>query len=128
MIVMRNTPQLGGLWDDVTGAVTTAVKTAATVAVAPIKYGTQLNIAAGKALLSTAAPLVKTAASVAGKAAATAAGAATTVLSAAGQAVNAAKGGGYVPPPDTSNNMPIILAGVAAAGILGFALLRRHRA
>jgi hypothetical protein len=121
VIVMRSTPQLGGLWDSVTGAVTSAVKTAATVAVAPIKYGTQLNIAAGKALLSTAAPLVKSAASVAGKAA-------TTVLKDVGQTVAAVKGGGaYVPPPP-SDNMPIILAGVAAAGILGFAVLRRHRA
>jgi MYXO-CTERM domain-containing protein len=129
MIVMRSTPELGGLWDDVTGGVTKVVSTAAKIAVAPITYGVKLNVAAAKGIVGAAAPLATGIISSAAPILRTAGSVVGSGLTAVGQTAAAIRGGSssYTAPPEPSN-LPIILAGVAAAGILGVVLLRRRRA
>jgi len=136
-MLLRGDPQMGGFLSSVTSAVTGAVKTGASLAVKPITYAVEGNVALARGILGAAAPLASQVAGVAaqglrvaGQAASPIVYAAATnaesLLQSAGQAVGAVKGSNVpvTPPP---SNMPLIIGGVAAAAILGFVLLRRRQ-
>lgn len=125
---------MNGFLSAVTGAVGGALKTVGTVAVKSVTLPYELQMSAARSILSTAAPAISQASSlaaqgirIAGQAAAPVVGAAAHtaegLLISAGQGVASAKGTNVAPAP---SNLPLILGGVAAAGILAVVLLRRR--
>jgi hypothetical protein len=137
-MLLRSQPGMGSWLDSAVGAVTSVGKDvgklAVTISTAPVKYSTEAALMVGGQVLSQLKPVIGQAANVASGAiqelgqvgaqvGGAAAGAAQGILTSAGQAVSAAKGNTYAPPPPS--NLPLYIGGAAAVAILGFALLRQ---